>query len=145
MEIENIKEDDLEALIALYQQLQENKPSLDKMKTTLAKVKDDPNHLLLGAKIDGKLAGTLLGVACQMLFGDCKSFMIVEDVVVCKAFRRRGVGAALMQKVEKRAAQLNCSYIMLITDHDRPSAHQFYESLGYKTDTYKAFKKTIKQ
>ncbi|MFC1736115.1 GNAT family N-acetyltransferase [Candidatus Hydrogenedentota bacterium] len=143
MEITNIAEEDLAELAELYQQLQANKPSVEKMRETLLRVGEDSNHVMLGARIDGQLVGTLLGVACQMLFGQCKSFMVVEDVVVSNDYRRRGVGRALMREIEERAAQLNCSYVMLITDHDRLGAHGFYESLGYKTDAYKAFKKSI--
>ncbi len=144
IKIAKIKEDDLKELASLYQELQDNEASIDKMRKTLLKVKDDSNHVLLGARVDGILAGTLLGVSCQMLFGKCKSFMIVEDVVVSSKFRRLGIGKALMNKIEEIAEQLNCSYIMLITDTDRPNAHKFYLSLGYKTNEYKAFKKSIK-
>ncbi|MCP4177285.1 MAG: GNAT family N-acetyltransferase [bacterium] len=143
MKIINIKEDDLADLVSLYQQLQENEPSLEKMKDALLRIHYNPNHIILGAKVDGKLVGSLLGVACQMLFGQCKSFMVVEDVVVSSEYHRSGIGRALMKEIEQRAVQLNCSYIMLITDHDRPNAHKFYEALGYKTDTYKAFKKSL--
>ena len=139
-----IEVNDLAELADLYQELQKNEISIDKMEKTLLRVKDDPNHVILGAKIDGVLVGTLLGVACQMLFGQCKSFMIIEDVVVSKDYRHYGIGKALMREIEKIAEQLNCSYIMLITDFDRPDAHKFYLSLNYKTDEYKAFKKSIK-
>jgi GNAT superfamily N-acetyltransferase len=142
--ISRIEENDIAELAKLYQQLQKNESSIEKMKETLIKVKDDSNHVILGAKVDGILAGTLLGVSCQMVFGQCKSFMIVEDVVVSSKFRRFGIGRALMNEIEKTAKQLNCSYIMLITDSDRPEAHGFYLSLGYRTDEYKAFKKAIK-
>ena len=142
--ISRIEENDIAELAKLYQQLQKNESSIEKMKETLIKVKDDTNHVLLGAKINGKLTGTLLGVSCQMLFGQCKSFMIIEDVVVSSKFRRFGIGRALLNEIEKIAKQLNCSYIMLITDAERPEAHRFYLSLGYKTDEYKAFKKAIK-
>jgi GNAT superfamily N-acetyltransferase len=144
VDIENIKKEDLADLAMLYQQLQANEPSITKMGETLLRVTDDPNHVILGARIDGKLVGTLLGVACWMLFGQSNSFMIVEDVVVSSDYRRCGVGKALMREIEKRAKQLNCSYIMLITDADRPEAHKFYLSQGYKTEEYKAFKKSIK-
>ena len=69
--ISRIEENDIAELAKLYQQLQKNESSIEKMKETLIKVKDDSNHVILGAKVDGILAGTLLGVSCQMLFGQC--------------------------------------------------------------------------
>ncbi len=78
-----------------------------------------------------------------MLFGQCCSFMIVEDVVVNAAHRRFGVGTALMYALEAFALERGCSYIMLITDVDRESAHHLYHSLGYHADGYTAFKKSL--
>jgi ribosomal protein S18 acetylase RimI-like enzyme len=69
--------------------------------------------------------------------------MIIEDVVVDSEHRRDGVGTALMLEMEKLAVQRDCSYIMLITDEDRTGAQNFYKSLGYKSDSYKAFKKRL--
>jgi len=141
MEIADIGQADLPALAGLYQQLLACEASLKKMEAVLEQVQDDPRHILLGAKIDGRLVGTLLGVACQMLFGQCRSFMVVEDLVVDRDHQRRGVGRALMEELEARSRQLDCSYVMLITDEERPEAHRFYESLGYKSEGYRAFKK----
>jgi ribosomal protein S18 acetylase RimI-like enzyme len=143
MEIGRISEEDLAALAELYQQLQPNEPSVAKMRETLLAVEQDPNHIIIGARIDGKLVGSALGIVCQMLFGQCKSFMIIEDVVVDSEHRRDGVGTALMLEMEKLAVQQNCGYIMLITDEDRTGAQNFYKSLGYKSDSYRAFKKKL--
>ncbi|HJO95995.1 MAG TPA: GNAT family N-acetyltransferase [Victivallales bacterium] len=143
MKITTINDKDLAELAGLYQQLQPNEQSIEKMKDALVHIRRNPNQIILGAKIEGNLIGTLLGVTCQMLFGQCKSFMVIEDVVVSNNYRRNGIGRALMKAIEKKAMELNCSYIMLITDHDRVNAHRFYESLGYKSDHYKAFKKSL--
>ncbi len=143
MEIGPISEDDLPALAALYQQLKSNDPSVEKMRQALQIIQSNPNQLILGAKIDGQLVGSVLGVACQMLFGQCKSFMLVEDVVVDVEQRRAGVGTALMLEIERFAATRNCSYIILLTEADRVGAQRFYLSLGYQTDPYKGFMKVL--
>ena len=143
MNISPITESDLPELAVLYQQLIPNEISVDKMKAVLNRHKDNPYHIVLSAKIEGQLVGSLLAVLCEMLFGQCKSFMVVEDVVVDEAYRRNGVGAALMQHIEDYARKNNCSYIMLITDTDRVGSQQFYKSLGYVTDEYCAFKKQL--
>lgn len=143
MEIGRITEEDLPALASLYQQLLPNEPSVEKMREALPAIQQNPNQFVLGAKIDGRLIGSVLGVACQMLFGQCRSFMIVEDVVVDAGYRRMGVGTALMRALEQYALERNCSYIMLITDTDREGAQRFYASLGYQIDHYKALKKVL--
>ncbi len=143
MQIAPVTEEDLPALALLYQQLQPNEPSLEKMREALPLVKSNPNQIVLGAKIDGQLVGSVLGIACQMLYGQCRSFMVVEDFVVDAAHRRAGVGTALLHETERFARERNCSYILLLTDTDREGAQRFYASLGYKTEPYKGFKKAL--
>ena len=143
IEVTPITDQDFRQLSELYQQLIPNEVSLSKMKEVFDRNKDNPNHIVLAAKIDGRLVGSLLAVICEMMFGQCKSFMVVEDVIVDESFRGNGVGKALMGYVELLAKQHNCSYIMLITDFDRIDSQKFYKSLGYKTDEYRAFKKHL--
>lgn len=143
IEITPITERDFHLLSELYQQLIPNEVSLAKMKEVFDRNKDNPNHIVLTAKIEGRLVGSLLAVICEMLFGQCKSFMVVEDVIVDESLRGNGIGKTLMRHVEGLAKQHNCSYIMLITDSDRIDSQNFYKSIGYKTDEYRAFKKHL--
>ena len=69
--------------------------------------------------------------------------MVIEDVVVDKNHRRAGIGTALMLKLESIAKERNCSYIIFVTESDRVEAHRFYQSLGYKLDEHKGFKKRL--
>ncbi len=143
MKISTITENDLSELSRLYQQLIPNEISVSKMKKVLDGNKNNSNHIILVAKDNEKLVGTLSAVTCEILFGQCKSFMVIEDVVVDESHRRAGVGIALMKYIEEYARNNNCSYIMLITDSDRSGSKKFYESLGYKTKEYCAFKKQL--
>lgn len=143
MEIAPIRAEDLPALSALYQQLLPNESSVEQMEVALQTIKNTPNQIVLGAHIDGRLVGSVLGIACQMLFGPCKTFMVIEDVVVDANYRRQGVGEALIRSLETYAAERNCSYCMLITDTFRKHAQRFYASLGYETDQYLGYKKHL--
>jgi len=143
MNISPVTEKDLPQLADLYQQLIPNEISIPKMKAILENNRDNANHLVLVAREYRKVVGSLLSVTCEMLFGQCKSFMVIEDVIVDEAHRRSGVGAALIQYIEMYAKNNNCSYIMLVTDTDRIESQQFYRALGYKTNEYCAFKKEL--
>jgi GNAT superfamily N-acetyltransferase len=143
MNISHVTSADLEELAGLYQQLGATTTCLEQMEAALNKDMATDNPVILVARIDGKVVGTLLAATCQMLFGECRSFMIVEDVVVDEAYRRKGVGKALMQYAEQMARQRNCSYIMLITDTARVESQAFYDALGYKSAEYCAFKKHL--
>ena len=143
LEISRLQIDDLKDLALLYQQLIANDISLEKMREAYARNSENPNHIVFVAKLNGDLIGTALAVVCQMYFGQCRSFMVVEDVVVDVKYRGKGIGTALMHEIENHARSCNCAYIMLITDTDRVDSQQFYRSLGYKSSEYCAFKKHL--
>ncbi|KMQ49547.1 putative acetyltransferase [Chitinispirillum alkaliphilum] len=143
MEIQVIDENDLEEIAFLYQQLSKHNSDLGKMKSALRQAVLNSNHILLGAKVNGRLIGSLAGNICTTLFGKCNPFLVVEDVVVDESERRAGVGKALMIRLETIAKKTNCSYIFLLTDSDRPEAHYFYEALGYKSEPYRGYKKIL--
>jgi GNAT superfamily N-acetyltransferase len=143
LEISEVREDELPELAALYQQLSPTEASVPNMRLVLSRNEDDPSHVVWAARRGGRLVGSLLAVTCEMLFGQCRSFMVVEDVVVDVSHRRTGVGAALLRTAEDYAKTRNCSYIMLVTDTYREGAQRFYELAGYQSDGFTAFKKTL--
>ena len=143
VQISNLEKTDLEELSKLYQQLIPNEVSLKKMESVFERNENNKNHIALVAKEDGKLLGTLMAYICEMYFGQCKSFMVIEDFVVDKDLRGSGIGTNLMEAAERMAKESNCSYIMLITDTDREESQNFYRKLGYSADEYCAFKKKI--
>ena len=66
--------------------------------------------------------GSVMGIVCEELYGECQPFMVVEDVVVDRDHRRQGVGRALMMDLERRATERGCSYIIFVTEEDRTGA-----------------------
>ena len=89
--ISSVTEKDLPELADLYQQLIQNDISLSRMKMVLTRQQNNPDQIILAARVEGKLVGSLLAVTCEMIFGQCKSFMVVEDVIVYEAHRRKGI------------------------------------------------------
>ena len=141
MEIRKLTEDDLIELRALYKQFWNEESSIEKMKIKFKKLKERKDYIFLSAIKDNKLVGSALGIICEDLYGDCNSFMVVEDVIVDKKYRRIGIGTNLMKELEKIALKNSCNYIILITDTKRIIAQKFYTSLGYNPDSHKGFKK----
>jgi len=144
MEIRKLTEDDLVSLAVLYQQFWDEVSSLEKMRTTFQRLKRNPNYILLVADQQNNLVGSVMGIICEELYGDCKPFMVVEDVIVDKRQRRLGIASSLMKELERCASENNCNYIIFVTESERTEAHRFYESIGYKSDAYKGFKKRLK-
>jgi len=61
---------------------------------------------------------------------------VVEGVVVEPAYRRAGVGAALMRAVAEAARMAGCYKLALTSNLARTGAHRFYSRLGWKRTHY---------
>ena len=142
MNIRRLTAEDLPALARLYHQFWGETSSLPAMRDTFRRIDSDPAYILLAAD-DGSLCGSAMGVVCQELYGQCRPFMVVEDVVVDRDFRRKGIASALMRELESQASQHGCATIFFVTESERTGARRFYESLGYSPDACSGFKKRL--
>ena len=103
MEIGRLTEHDLAALARLYEQFWGEESCLETMRAIFKRLDENASYLLLGAKQQGRLIGSVMGIICEELYGDCRPFMVIEDVIVDREQRRRGIGTALMRELERRA------------------------------------------
>ncbi len=143
MKIALLTENDLPQLITLQAELLDEASDLDRMQTIFALILKDRNYHLLGAKKEGQLVGSLVGIVCHDLIGKCLPFMVVENVIVTKTVRHQGVGRMLMQAVEKIALAQGCRCIILVSAITRKQAPAFYQSLGYESAPYRGYKKIL--
>jgi ribosomal protein S18 acetylase RimI-like enzyme len=143
MEIERLMKSDLAPLAELYKQFWGEDSPLPKMQATFQRLENNPNYIFLVAKLDHQLVGSVMGIICEELYGECNPFMVIEDVIVDKRQTRKGIGSQLMRELESIAVERECGYIIFVTECERTEAHRFYESLGYKSDTHKGFKKRL--
>lgn len=141
--IERIREGDLQELAELYNDLFQEATDCDKMVKTFEWIQSNPNYIVLGSKQDGKLVGTLMGIVCPVMMGQCKPFMFVESVIVSKNCRNMGIGRLLMHEIEHIARERECFLIQLVSSGHRKEAHQFYEALGYNVDKVRGFRKIL--
>ena len=112
-----------------------------KMNENYELIKDNPNYRVLCAKYEDRVVGSLIGIINIDFKGACKPFMVVENVIVAEEYRRMGIGNSLMESIEKVAIEKECSFIMLVTGTHRTWAQKFYESVGFKGDIVKGYKK----
>lgn len=56
---------------------------------------------------------------------------IVEDLVITEAWRGKGVGAMLLDAIEKIAQEQQMSRLQLLTDMNNEEALQFYDKHGW--------------
>ena len=143
MNISKLTRHDLPSLASLYEQFWGEESSVGKMESTFATLEKNPDYIFLVARQDNGIVGSVMGIICYELYGECKPFMVIEDVIVDRNERRQGVGSKLMQALEKHACDQGCAYIIFVTETDRLDAHRFYESSGYSPSGYKGFKKRL--
>jgi ribosomal protein S18 acetylase RimI-like enzyme len=88
------------------------------------KLKRDADLFLL-AESEGQVVGSVLG-------GFDGRRGMVYHLAVAEAFRQRGIGAALMEELEKRLREKDCIRYYLLVTKDNYTAVRFYENLGWK-------------
>lgn len=141
--VEAVKDEDLEELAMLFEELSESKTNYEKMVENFNWMKANPDYVLLGAKYNGELAGTIMGIICRDMVGECKPFMVIENVIVKSSRRGKGIGKILMHKLEDIGRERDCYYTMFVSLMRRREAHKFYESVGYSFDVVQGFKKYL--
>jgi ribosomal protein S18 acetylase RimI-like enzyme len=141
--IRPVKVDELDELAELYRELAGKRTDPGKMRENFEWMQSNPDYIVLGVKDAGGLIGSLMGIVCQDIVGECRPFMVIENVIVSRRYRRRGIGKGLMRKIEKIARERDCYYIMFVSKNQREEAHRFYESLGYGLDFVRGFKKYL--
>lgn len=142
--IEPLKERDLEALAALYQELTGDLPPLDRMGRIFSKISSNGDYYLLGAKSEsGALAGSIMGIVCYDLLRDCRPFMVMENMIVKSSWRRKGVGRLLLTSLEEIAREMDCIFIQFCSSSFRSESHHFYSSCGYDPGEVLGFRKFL--
>jgi GNAT superfamily N-acetyltransferase len=142
IELADIK--DATALSNLFEELVGEKTNLSKMKENLSFIISNKDYYILCAKDENnKLLGSVMGIVCADICGDCQPFMVLENMIVSENARGKGIGRKLVEQLEEYAKQRNCTYIMLVSLIKRKGAHKFYESLGFGLDVVQGFKKYL--
>lgn len=135
MVIRELKKADLPALAGLYRQFWNEQSDIGKMEAAFDRITAAETHILLCAEENGRLTGSVMGVVCAELYGDCRPFLVIENMIVDGDSRRGGVGKALLAALERRAKARNCTQMILVTEKDRLDAGAFYEAYGFQKNT----------
>jgi ribosomal protein S18 acetylase RimI-like enzyme len=143
MTIRDLQVEDIKSLSELYYQFWNENSDIQKMKTKFIKLHNDSTYIFLCAIENEKLVGSVMGIVCEELYGDCKPFLVIENMIVDKTCRKKGVGKTLFAELEKRAKDRDCTQIILVTETEREDACGFYESVGFHPTMHKGSKKKL--
>lgn len=142
IKIRDLVREDLPQLSQLYQQFRGESSDLVKMQKEFSNIEDEKKHIILVAVKNNNVIGSVTGIVCRELYGDCRPFLVVENMIVDDDIRGRGIGRKLMYALEERAKQQNCIQIILVTEESRTDACRFYESIGFQKGN-KGYKKKL--
>ena len=134
MLIRLLEKGDLPRLSQLYSQFWGDVSDISEMEKQLSFIQKEDSHIILVCEADTGICGSVMGVVCRELYGDCRPFLVVENFIVDKSRRRQGIGKALLRELEKLAKERNCTQMILVTEKDRHDACAFYEKNGFQTN-----------
>ncbi len=135
--------EDIPELAMLYKQFWNEDSCIENMQEHFKIMEHNDTHILLSAVEGNHLIGSVMGIVCEELYGDCRPFLVIENMIVGKNHRKQGIGGALFKEIERAAREKNCTKIILVTESDRFDACSFYESLGFNPTGSKGYKKKL--
>ncbi|HVT03795.1 MAG TPA: GNAT family N-acetyltransferase [Thermoanaerobaculia bacterium] len=129
---------DLPALVALYRELESESSRVDLpiAESIFERIQKYPDYSIYLATEAGAVIGTFALLIMEAIGERCAPVGIVEDVVVARSARSRGIGGAMMRFAMDRCTAAGCYKIVLSSNARRRDAHRFYESLGFERHGY---------
>ena len=94
MLIRCLTEEDMPQLSELYRHFWGEASDVEKMKRQFVFLQKKGTHILLGAEENSRLMGSVMGVVCEELYGDCRPFLVLENMIVSPECRQKEWGAA---------------------------------------------------
>ena len=144
MEIKILEYKDIPQLALLYKYFWNEESNIQKMEKMFEKLRNNDSYIFLCAVENDKLIGSVMGIICNELYGNCDPFLLVENMIIDINYRGKGIGKKLFTELEKLAKEKKCSQIILVTESNRSDACGFYESLGFDSTKNKGYKKRYK-
>ena len=118
-------------------------PSQTHLRATVAAILEAPEHLVLVAETEDRLAGM-----CALIFSQstwsASPVCELQDVVVTRDYRRTDVGRGLIQAAEEIARARGCTRLFLLAEYWNLDAHAFYRSLGMAEKTCLYFERDLR-
>lgn len=130
MEIRELKLTDYELnYFELLSQLsQVTKPSKKEFEYYFNKIISNNNHKIFVIEENGVIVANITIILEQKFIRGCKCICHIEDVVVHKDYRGKGIASKLLDFVKGYAQQNNCYKIILNCSQDYK---RFYEKNGF--------------
>ena len=135
-------EEDVAALASLMNELG-YPTTVAEMQARYNLLQNHPDYATWIAVCNNQVAG-MTGLVRNIYYEKNGIYIRVGALVVYKAYRKLGLGKALLQKATDWAIELGASHILLNSGNrdERKEAHAFYQHLGFEPKTT-GFVKTL--
>ena len=118
-------------------------PEREKQIAGLRLILDNPAlGQLFVLRVDGRVAG-MANALITVSTARGTPVLLLEDVIVGKAFRGSGHGRALVEHVLDWARGQGMGRVTLLADKDNAPALAFYERLGFEPSAMKVLRKAL--
>ena len=128
---------DLAGVLALYREVGDHDAlPVGRARQVLARMRSYPDYDLYVAISGGEIVGTFALLIMDNLAHLAAPSGVIEDVVVRRDWRRRGVGRRMMRWALERCRARGCYKLTLSSRLQRHAAHRFYAALGFQRHGY---------
>ena len=152
--IRKARTSDLDALVELLGLLFALEADFAACATDAGRQRDGLGRLLAGAKNSLVLVAALSAPGADLVVGMATAQLVIStaeggpallvgDVVVRPEFRCRGIGRALLARIESWGAALGATRLQLLADRDNAPAHDFYRSCGFQSTNLVCLRRTL--
>ncbi len=133
--------DDLDALLALYAQLNPDDPppERERLAAILADIVASKHFAIVVATRDDAVVATCYLNVIPNLTRDGASYAVIENVVVDAALRGGGLGRQVVRFALDEAWRRGCYKALLQTGSRDPRVHRFYEACGFSASDKTGF------
>lgn len=136
MEIRELRLPELEQVLSLYDEYERQKspwPKKQEQQNIFEQLKNSGGCVLV-AVLESSIVGTCTLNICPNFSWSGRSYAIIENVIVTRAQRNKGIGKALLNHAANLAESKGCYKVALMTGSKELSTLKFYESAGFKAD-----------
>ena len=127
---------DFDDIYLLLQQLWPDKElNKNKLMAIFSRGIESQNDLYFCAELNGKVIG-FYSLGFKNSLWQEGHIAYVNEIVVDKSHRGKGIGTALLRTAINTAKEKGCKRIELDSAFQREEAHQFYEESGFEKRAY---------
>ncbi len=139
--VREIKENDLNGLLHLYEQLHNSEVviNLNELSNLWNQILQDDHHHIIVVEEDGKIVSSCVCVIIPNLTHNQQPYALIENVITDEAYRKKGLATKCLDYAKKIAIKENCYKMMLLTGSKEDTTLQFYRNAGYNSEDKTAF------